>query len=464
MCRSIPTTRSRALRFMVDDSQVEVVLTRDALHDRVGPCRAQIVCMDDDGRRMPEPRNEVPLQTVTPDNLAYVVYTSGSTGTPKGVMVEHRAVVALLFGVDYIHFDEVGAILHMAPLAFDASTFEIWGALLHGARCVVYPDQRFALDRFETVLAANVDTLWLTAAVFNVVIDEDWRVLRGIRQLIVGGEALSADHVSKAIERLPRVRLVNGYGPTEATTFAACHEIRAIEPGTDRVPIGRPIANTELYILDGRLRPVPVGAPGELYLGGAGLAHGYLNRPGLTAERFVPNPFSTDPSARLYRTGDLARYRSDGDVEFLGRLDDQVKIRGFVVEPGEVEAVIREFPGVTTGAVMGQEGDRGQSRLMAYVVAEGPGPLFSHELRDHLRSRLPDHLVPESIAIVDSLPLTPNGKLDRMALGAPDGVVSPEVGYAAPSTATELVLAALWAETFGVEQRRDGRELLLSGR
>ena len=440
------------LAFMVDDSQIEVVVTWSALRDRVDQGRVQVVRMDVDDGPMLEPRNDAPVKIATPDNLAYVVYTSGSTGMPKGVMVEHRAVIALLFGVDYVHFDEVGAILHMAPLAFDASTFEIWGALLHGARCVVYPDQRFALDRFGTVLAANVDTLWLTAAVFNAVIDDDWQLLRGIRQLIVGGEALSVDHVARAIEFLPHVRFVNGYGPTEVTTFAACHEIRALEPGTDRVPIGRPIANTELYILDGRRQPVPIGVPGELYLGGAGLARGYLNRPELTAERFVPHPFCTDPDARLYRTGDLARYRPDGDVEFLGRLDDQMKVRGFRVEPGEVEAVLRELPAVTTAAVMGRKDDRGQLHLVAYVASGSSSPLSAHDLRDHLRSRLPDYLVPDGIVIVDSLPLTPNGKVDRKALAALEVVVEPEATYSAPSTVTERVLSELWAETFEVER------------
>jgi amino acid adenylation domain-containing protein len=440
------------LAFMVEDSDVEVVVTGGALGDRLGWCRAHILRMDVDNGSMAEPTNDNPVGTARSENLAYIVYTSGSTGTPKGVMVEHRAVVARMIGVDYIHFDKVGAVLHMAPLAFDASTFEIWGPLLHGACCVVYPDQRFALDRFGTALAANVDTLWLTSAVFNTVIDEDWRLLGGIRQLIVGGEALSADHVAKATALLPQMRLVNGYGPTEATTFAACHEIRAMEPGTGRVPIGRPIANTELYILDGCQRPAPIGIPGELYLGGAGLARGYINRPELTAERFVPHPFCADPEARLYRTGDLARYRSNGEVEFLGRLDDQIKIRGFRVEPGEVEAVLRQLPAVATAAVMGREGDRGQRRLVAYVVRGSSKQLSARKVRDHLRSRLPEYLVPDGIVIVDSLPLTPNGKLDRKALAALEVDTEAEVAYAAPSTAVERGLADLWAEIFGVER------------
>ena len=438
------------LEFMVDDSQIEVVLTSAALNDRLARFRVQVVRVDDE-RPIAAPSNDDPRRLATPENLAYVVYTSGSTGAPKGVMVEHRSVVALLFGVDYIRFAEVGAILHMAPLAFDASTFEIWGALLHGARSVIYTDRQFALDRFGAALSANVDTLWLTSAVFNVVIDEDWRLLRSIRQLIVGGDTLSVPHVAKALAVLPGVRLVNGYGPTEATTFAACHEIRALEPGTDRVPIGRPIANTELYILDGSLRPVPVGVAGELCIGGAGLAHGYLDRPELTDERFVPHPFFTGQGERLYRTGDLARYRGDGDVEFLGRLDDQIKIRGFRVEPGEVEAVLLELPSVATSAVLAPEDDHGQRRLVAYIVAKSSSWLSMDEIRDHLRSRLPNYLVPDGIVILDALPLMPSGKLDREALAEIEVVVEPEAAYAAPGTQTEKLLAQLWAEILRVE-------------
>ena len=445
-----PDYPSVRLELMLEDSQIEVVVTRAGLRDRFIRPHVRSLLMEDGAPVASVTNNE--RRRPTPESLAYVVYTSGSTGVPKGVMVEHRSVIALLFGVDYIRFDEVDAILHMAPLAFDASTFEIWGALLHGARCVVYTEPRFALDRFGAVLSDAVDTVWLTSALFNIVMDEDWRLLGKVRQLIVGGDALSVDHVAKALEVLPGVRLVNGYGPTEATTFAVCHEIKSLDPGTDRVPIGRPIANTELYILDANMHPLPVGMSGELCIGGVGLARGYLDRPELTASRFVPHPFRTGRSELLYRTGDLARYRSDGVVEFLGRLDDQIKIRGFRVEPGEVEAVLREFPGVGAAAVSAPCDAEGQRRLIAYVAEEGWKSLSPHELRDHLRSRLPSYLVPDGITIVDSLPLMPNGKLDREALAAVDVVVEPETPYAAPSTATEKMLAELWREVLGVKR------------
>ena len=389
--------------------------------------------------------------TATPDSLAYILYTSGSTGEPKGVMVEHRAVVALLFGVDYVRFGDVRALLHMAPLAFDASTFEMWGALLHGARCVVYADERFDLDRLAATLSLGVDTAWLTAAVFNAVIDVDWRILRGLRQLIIGGEALSVDHVARARELLPHVRLVNGYGPTETTTFAACHEIRSNPAGEDRIPIGRPIANTELYVLDERRRPVPIGVPGELYIGGPRVARGYLNRPQLTSERFVPDPFGPDPDLRLYRTGDLVRYRSTGEVDFLGRLDAQVKIRGFRVEPGEVEAVLDGFPSVAACAVVARTDDRRTYQLVAFVVPQDPGAFSADALRGQLRTRLPEYLIPSAIVRVDSLPLTPNGKVDRRTLAAIDSRSEPEVAYTPPVSDTEQALAHLWAEILGVE-------------
>jgi amino acid adenylation domain-containing protein len=444
-----PTAR---LAFMIDDGSVEVVITRNAHRDRLPASVAQVVCLDLDEEQIAAMPPSNPASAVTADDLAYVLYTSGSTGTPKGVMVEHRAVVALLFGVDYIRFDEVGALLHMAPLSFDAATFEIWGALLHGGRCVVYDDLYFSLERFGDLMRSeNVDTLWLTASLFNLVLDENWRHLSGVRQLIVGGEALSPTHVADALRLLPGLRLVNGYGPTEATTFAVCHEIDATDADGRSVPIGRPIANTEIYILDANLRPVPVNVVGELYIAGVGLARGYLERPELTAECFVSHRFDADTNARLYRTGDLVRYLADGNVEFVGRVDDQLKIRGFRVEPGEVEAALREHPAVAAAVVVASEREMGHRQLVAYAVASTTARPPKGDLQDFLRTRLPAYLVPADVVWLDALPLSQNGKLDRAALRDAEEPRE-KATYVAPTSSMERVQAAIWTDVLGIER------------
>jgi amino acid adenylation domain-containing protein len=449
-----PTAR---VAWMIDDAGVEVVVATTAARVRLGDRIANVVCLDDPATAativsLPSHRE---ASSARADALAYVMYTSGSTGTPKGVLVEHRAIVSLLFGTDFVDFDDVGALLHMAPLAFDASTFEIWGALLHGARCVVDTGPHFSIEHFGALLAReHVDTLWLTAALFNVVVDEGWQHLHGVRQLITGGEALSPVHVARARTRAPHVRLVNGYGPTEATTFAACHDITAHGAGSGSVPIGRPIANTQLYVLDAHRQPVPIGVTGELYIGGTGLARGYVGDPQLTAERFVPNPFVVDGPAgcsdRVYRTGDLARARADGTLEFVGRVDDQVKIRGFRVEPGEVEAALCEHPRVGSCAVVACVHDA-HRRLVAYVVGSPhDAPPAPAELREHLDARLPAHLVPAGFVALDALPRTANGKLDRAALPPFNPDANAGRQHVAPRTPTERAQAALWSVLLGI--------------
>jgi len=412
--------------------------------------------------------------------LAYVMFTSGSTGRPKAVAVEHRGIVRLVRGArgkDSAGFADFGpdqVVLQLAPTAFDASTLEIWGALLGGGRLVLAPGGVPSLDDLAALLERHgVTTLWLTAGLFHLVVEERIGTLRGLAQLLAGGDVLAPEAVNRVLAELPGVRLINGYGPTENTTFTCCYAVREpVLPG-DTVPIGRPIAGTRVQLLDRRQRPVPAGVAGELFAGGAGLARGYLGRPDLTAERFVPDALAGEigePGARLYRTGDLARWRPAGSrggvLEFLGRADRQVKIRGFRVEPGEVETVLAGHPEVARAAVLVLGDTADDRRLVACVVAARAKDDLAPALRSWLAERLPAWLVP-SVALVAELPLTANGKVDRAALallvaereGAEDtGAGSPLSPSAAlparahPLDPAEELLAGILAEVLGVER------------
>jgi len=386
----------------------------------------------------------------SPDSLAYVVYTSGSTGKPKGVGVPHRAVVRLVRNTAYLPFAADERIAQISNTSFDALTFEVWGALLNGG-CVVGIDRDTVLD--PGALAAAVETkrvtaAFLTVALFNQVARARPDAFRTMRHLLVGGEALDPAAVRAVLEAGVPARLLNGYGPSESTTFALWHEIRSVPEGAVSVPIGLPLANTTAYVADG-LRFCNLGEPGELLLGGDGLARGYLGRPRMTAERFVPDFLSGLPGARLYRTGDRVRRLENGALEFLARIDQQVKVRGFRIEPGEVEAALREHPDVRDCTVAVRE-QGGEKRLVAYVVARNGSPPSPAALRDALGRRLPDYMVPTAFVALDAIPLTPNGKVDRAALPAPG---APEVEeQAAPRTAGEELLAGIWANVLGVER------------
>ena len=376
------------------------------------------------------------------DSLAYIMYTSGSTGLPKGVCVVHRGVVRLVRGTNYAHFGADEVFLQLAPMAFDAATLEIWGPLLNGGKLVVYPAEQPSPERLgEVIRAGGVTTLWLTAGLFNVIIDASPQALAPLRQLLVGGEALSVPHIERALRELPGVQLINGYGPTEGTTFTCCHSIQAFDASTS-IPIGRPISNTRVFVLDPHLQPAPIGVAGELFIGGDGLARGYLNRPVLDAERFIESPFDDDRSPRLYRTGDRVRWLPDGTLAFLGRLDFQVKLRGFRIEPGEIEALLSQHPGVAGCAVVVREDTPDDRRLVAYVVGSAAAP----ELRDYLRERLPEYMVPSAFVALEALPLTPNGKLDRRALPAPGVALDSERAHVEPRGPVEEGIAAIFAE------------------
>jgi aspartate racemase len=452
-----PQNPDERIDLIVRDAHVELVVTTEGLRGRVPPS-ASAVCLD-------EPRGAVgaegveearhPFRRTRPDNLAYVIYTSGSTGRPKGVCVTHRNVVRLVKSNDYAEFDASEVFLYLAPLSFDASTFEIWGSLLNGARLAVMDAQTPTIEELGAALVQNgVTTLWLTAGLFQLMADAQTESLRGVRQLLAGGDVLSPAHVRKALDAMgPGQRIINGYGPTESTTFACCYPMTRDTDFGESVPIGRPIGNTTVYVLDGDYQPVPIGVTGELYIGGDGLARGYLGRPDITAERFVPHPFADEPGARLYRTGDLVRYLADGRIEFNGRADDQVKLRGFRVEPGEIEAVLVEHEAVKEAVVVARADEGGDKRLVAYVVSRDGGEVEASELRVFLRRRLPEYLIPAAFVVLGELPLTPNGKVDRRALPEPERAQARQPGeYVAPATPVEQALAAMWAELLGVER------------
>jgi amino acid adenylation domain-containing protein len=354
------------LHFMVRDMAVRVVLTQSRLADRFAGMDLEVVCLDkaETFDNLPE---HSPAIEIGPHNLAYVMYTSGSTGVPKGVMVEHRNIVRLIRGADYAPLGPDETFLQYAPISFDAATFEIWGPLLTGGRLAIAHPGVLSIEDFAREIRRNrVTILWVTSGLYHQLADQALGQLRQVRQLCTGGDVLNPLQVRRTLKELPECTLVNFYGPTENTTFSTHYPMRSVdEAGEDAIPIGRPIANTQVYILDARMTPVPPGVYGELYTGGDGVARGYLNRPELTAERFIDNPFGP---GRLYRTGDRVRWRRDGVIEFAGRFDDQIKLRGFRVEPGEIAAVLHEHPAVGHAAVVVREDEPGDKRLVAYVV------------------------------------------------------------------------------------------------
>lgn len=439
------------LAWLMKAAGVQVLLSEEQLVEELPVPWAQVICLDRDWAQVAAHSRSNPELRMGPDNLAYLIYTSGSTGEPKGVAVTHRGVMRLVFGSDYARFGAQEVYLQMAPLSFDASTFELWGALLHGGRCVLYPERVPSASQLAAVLRAQgVSCLWLTAALFNQLIAEgEAEALLGVEQVLVGGEALSVGHVRRAQAELPEIVFTNGYGPTETTTFACCYRIPELKgKAVGSIPIGRPIGNTEVYVLDGKLGLVPVGVNGELYLGGAGLARGYLQEAGLTAAQFVPHPYSEEGGQRLYRTGDVVRWQRDGVLEFVGRRDGQVKLRGYRIELGEIEAVLNAHAQVREAAVLSREDTPGEKRLVAYIVAQqDEAPPASHELRGYLKEKLPDYMIPSTFMLLDEMPLTQNGKVNRKVLPAPQESTSGWEGrFVATRNPVEDVLVSIWSE------------------
>ncbi|MCF7696854.1 amino acid adenylation domain-containing protein [Mycetohabitans sp. B2] len=445
-----PAYPRERLAHILQDAVPQIVLADTSGRAALGDAALANRIVLDPNTVLDQPDTNPRVPGLSPSHLAYVIYTSGSTGTPKGVMAHHQGVVRLIQETDYVQVEPEAVFAFASNVAFDAATFEIWAPLLNGARIEIIDRESLlspsALAR--KLKQRGVTVLFLTTALFNQIAKEQADAFSDLHYLLFGGEAADPQCVSRVLQEAKPRHLLHVYGPTETVTYASWYEVRSVTPSRS-IPIGRPIANTSIYLLDTYGQPVPLGAVGELYIGGAGVSRGYLNRPDLTAERFVPDRFSATPNARMYKTGDLARYLPDGNLEFIGRNDHQVKIRGFRIELGEIEACLAQHAQVREAVVLAL-GDDSKKRLVAYVVAEANDAL-SGTLRAHVSASLPEYMVPSAFVRLNTLPLTPNGKLDRRALPAPDAEAFAHQAYEAPQGKLETTLAQIWSELLGVE-------------
>jgi len=446
-----PTYPRERLAFMLEDARAMALVTHQGLIQLLPAVHIPVISLDADPHV--NESTATPAHETTGEHVAYLMYTSGSTGQPKAVAVPHRGITRLVLNTDYVTITPSDVMAHVSNASFDAATFEIWGALLNGARLAIIP-REVVLSPAE--LSAELDRhrvtiLLLTTALFNQTAREKPSAFRQLRTVLFGGETAEPRSVAEVLRHGAPERLLNLYGPTEATTIASWYRVTSVSEGTTSIPIGRPIGNTQIYLLDRHRNPVPIGVPGELYIGGPGVALGYLHRPELTADAFVPDPFSAEPEGRLYKTGDLASYLADGNIEFLGRKDDQVKIRGNRIEPAEIESVLRQHPQVRESVVVTREDAPGDKRLVAYLVAAKQPATAIGDLRVFLKERLPSYMIPAQFVTLEALPLTPNGKIDRRKLPAPrDAQPERDAGYVPPESPLEEQLVQIWEEFLDV--------------
>lgn len=441
--------------FMLEDARAPVLLTQKRLVAELPADEATVICLDTDWASLEGENASNPSSDVTAENLAYIIFTSGTTGRPKGVMNSHRGICnRLLWMQDTYQLAEADSVVQKTPFSFDVSVWEFFWPLLFGARLVVarpggHKDSSYLV---KLIIEHGITTIHFVPSMLQLFLDDGGvGECHSLKRVICSGEALPYDLQERFFARL-NAGLHNLYGPTEAAvdvTYWPCEQ----GSNLDFVPIGRPVANTQLYVLDDNMRAVPIGEPGELHIGGVQVARGYLNRPELTKERFVPDPFSEEPGAFLYKTGDLASHLPTGDLKFLGRIDHQVKIGGNRIELGEIESVLGGHKAVKQAVVLAREDEPGEKRLVAYVVAESAHKLDASQLRLHLGENLPDYMIPSAFVMLDSMPLSPNGKVDRRALPKPSGR-RPELGqaYVAPRNELERYLADIWCEIIRLER------------
>ena len=438
------------IEYMLTDAKINLLLTQQSLIHQLPNQVQQLVCLDTDWGHIAQAQATAPQVNLSPDNIAYVIYTSGSTGKPKGVEVLHRGVVNFLTSMQREPgITATDRLLSVTTLSFDIAVLEIFLPLVVGARVVLLSreDGMDGQKLAATIDAAGITIMQATPSTWRLLLEAEWAGNQQLK-ILSGGEAISRDLADRLLAKSAAVW--NMYGPTETTIWSTVYHLTGAKP---QISIGKPIANTEIYILDAQLQPVPIGIPGELYIGGAGLARGYWQRPDLTSQKFIPHPFSPDPAARIYQTGDLARYLPDGKIECLGRADFQVKLRGFRIELGEIESLLCQHPTIAQATVIIREDLPGDRRLVAYLVANSQSltaPIPS-ELRQFLQQKLPDYFLPSAMVILPALPLTPNGKIDRKSLPAPDSAsLHLQTSFVPPTTPTEITLAQIWIQVLRI--------------
>jgi amino acid adenylation domain-containing protein len=460
-----PSFPSERLAFMVEDSGASIILSQTSLLNEMPENKAHVICLD---ALEDFPSTKKKTKSATPDDIAYIIYTSGSTGKPKGVQIHHRAVVNFLCSMrGDLQINADDTLLAVTTLSFDIAVLELLLPLTVGAKVVIAGSEVAADGALlaDTLTDVNATFMQATPASWRLLLEAGWKGKDDLK-ILCGGEALTNDLAERLLQR--GAQLWNMYGPTETTIWSTIYQVTssANQGASNMVPIGRPIANTQIYILDSNLQPVPVGVIGDLYIGGDGVSRGYLNRPELTSEKFIINPASSAPSLSLrlrsargkdviYKTGDLARYLPDGNIEFFGRSDQQVKVRGFRIETGEIEVALASHPSVKQAVVAAWKERSSDASLVAYVVSAVPeDDADSVQLREFLRTKLPEYMVPSIFVLLETLPLTPNGKVDRKALPAPSQS-RPDSGvpYVAPQTQLEIELSEICAQVLGLEKQ-----------